>query len=348
MLNLKRLTGSAILLCLATWLMALPIGAQAASSSRGGVACHGRFYDPITDTNWDDFLPISIMGVTYSNGSEDPPLMEEPPVCVCPSHFFGIPMIGIGITFWEPNYIAEITRDPGCLITLGGKNILPEFATEMGPVQKGGGKDDDSDQSREQVHWYVYPVFSLLRLFTDFVCLNSSGFQLADLTEIDPFWQNDEWGAVLSPEAILFANPIAQSMCIVDAVASTFWYPLDPMFWCAGAWGGIYPFTGNSPTTESDQSMDGLVLTKYLAWSARLGLLSDTIGPQAECFSGPMPILIKSEFRIDPIFPLPTFGAPIYIGESEFEWGLSPPENFPAFDDEAYLLWTGVQCCLRT
>jgi len=330
--------------------LAIMLAGISPASAVGGLACHGRFYDPITDTNWLDFLPITIMGVSLGslgiNG--DPPLMKEPPLCVCPSHFFGIPIIGIGITFWEPQYIAEVTRDPGCMITLGGINLLPMFATESGPVQKGGGKADDSDQSRGQVHWYIYPVFALLKLFTDFVCLSSSGFELANISEVNPFWQNDLWGAILSPESILFANPIAQSMCIVDAVSSTFWFPLDPMFWCAGAWGGIYPFTGNSPTTESDQSMDGLVLTKFMAQNARLGLLWGTIGPQAICFSTPMPVLIKSEFRLDPIFPLITEGAPIYIGESEFMWGLAPPMNFPAFDDEAYLLWTGEQCCLRT
>lgn len=318
--------------------------------AQAGIACHGRFYDPITDTNWLDFLPITIMGIALPPTGGimgDPPLMREPPLCVCPSHILGIPTIGIGVTFWEPQYIAEITRDPGCLITLGGIDLLPMFKTEMGPMGKGGGKGNNTDNTRDQVHWYVYPVFAMLKLFTDFVCLDTSGFELANMTEVDPFWQNDLWGAILSPEAILFANPITQAMCVVDAISSTFWYPLDPMFWCAGAWGGIYPFTGNSPNTESDQSNDMLVLTKFLAMSARIALLWGTIGPQAICFSTPMPILIKSEFRVDPIFPIPTEGAPIYIGQSEFMWGLTPPENFPAFDDEADLIWVGEQCCLR-
>ncbi|OCX68170.1 hypothetical protein A6M27_17105 [Acidithiobacillus thiooxidans] len=317
------------------------------SASAVGIACHGRFYDPITDTNWLDFLPITIMGLPLGTGTQDPPLMREPPLCVCPSHIMGIPMIGIGITFWEPQYIAEITRDPGCLITLGGINLLPMFATESGPVEKGGGKADDNDASREQVHWYIYPVFALLKLFTDFVCLDTSGFELANMSEIDPFWQNDLWGAMLSPEAVLFSNPITQAMCIVDAVSSTFYYPLDPLFWCAGAWGGIFPYTGNSPNTEGDQSMDMLELTKFMGQSATIGLLWGTIGPQAICFSTPMPLLIKSQFRLDPIYPLITEGAPIYIGESAFEWGYLPPMNFPAYDDEADLIWTGEQCCLR-
>jgi len=78
-------------------------------SSYAAGSCHGSFFNPITDPNWGNLFPITILGVSLGGG-HNPPTLYEPPICICPSRILGIPMIGIGITFWEPLYIAEVQR----------------------------------------------------------------------------------------------------------------------------------------------------------------------------------------------------------------------------------------------
>lgn len=352
-----------IVLLLTTMLVAASMVAQAASmptgtsssgsssGSKGGSAnCHGRFFNPLSDTNWDDMFPITIMGYSLDllgTGNSNPPIMYEPMICFCPSDLFGMTLPGIGITYWEPLYVAEVTKSPGCLITLGGKSMLSGYSNEQGPA-KGSNASSGDTGDRSQMHWYVYPLFGLIDAELSSVCKNSSqGFDLVGITEINPIWQNDIWSAVFSPESSLFANIPMQLACVVDAVTSTFHYPLDPLFWCAGTWGSVYPLSGNPNTKQSDQQGNALILAKYIAWQARLGLLLTTVGPQAECFASYSPIWIKSQFRVDPIWPLPNYYDEITVGESPVRWGYMPPGNFPLNQDSAYLIWNGEQCCLR-
>lgn len=50
--------------------------------------------------------------------------------------------------------------------------------------------------------------------------------------------------SILNPEAVIFANPIAQGACAADAVASAAKTSVDALFWCAGSQGSMYPFNG--------------------------------------------------------------------------------------------------------
>jgi len=308
----------------------------------------GRMVDPLADPNGSaDLLPISIAGVSV--GGNPPPTIHEPTVCECPSHFFGIPMVGVGITYWEPTFVAEVTHHPGRRLTLDGDDVLSSYQQEFGAVNGNSSQSTHHGENRAQVHWYVYPIFKPLGFgYLDGVCLNNEGtFDLAGLTEVDPTWQDDIWANIFSPESALFANPVMQLAYVADAVAASVSYPLDPLFWCAGAWGPVYPFSGNPNTQSSDQGSDALVMSKYLAREFRLGLMWATIGPEAICSSTPSPVWFKTEFRVDPIYPHPIYGSPIYIGQTEVRWGLIPPANDPTEQDAAYLLWVAHQCCLR-
>jgi conjugal transfer pilus assembly protein TraU len=306
-----------------------------------------QFYNPISDTNWGDMFPITIGGVRM--GGDQPPTIFEPTVCICPSHFFGYPIPGFGITYWEPAFVVEVTRHPGRLTTLGQNNVLGNaYDTETGPGGGNSAKGDHEGEDRKQVHWYSYPLFRILGVEINSLCTNDEGgFDLAAITEVDPSWQNDVWAAVLSPENAMFANPIMQATCAVDALAAAVSYPLDPLFWCAGAWGTVYPFSGNPHSTSSDQQSNALTLSKFLARQFRTGMMLDTIGPQATCSAQFSPVWVKTQFRVDPIYPHPTFGHPIYVGQTEFRWGMIPPANYPLWQDSSYLLWVAHQCCLR-
>ena len=58
-------------------------------------------------------------------------------------------------------------------------------------------------------------------------------------------WLEDDLSFLLHPEAALFANLPAWAVCAADCAAASAGLPQDPLFWCAGCQGGMYPLTGN-------------------------------------------------------------------------------------------------------
>ncbi len=177
--------------------------------------------------------------------------------------------------------------------------------------------------------------------------MNTSGFALGYMTEIDPTWQNDLWGAVFAPESLLFANAIAQASCAIDAVAATATFPLDPLFWCAGSWGPTYPLTGNANASVGRLQSANLIGAKMIARLSRMGVLWDTVGPQAMCGSIPMPIWIKSEFSIDPVYPMISLKMGMKIGASSTVWETIPPQTYPVFENLNQVIFQEQQCCIR-
>lgn len=309
-------------------------------------ACHGELFNPFKDMDWNLVFPITIMGVSGGGGT-NPPLMYVPPVCVCPGPF-GIPSYGIGVTFWEPLYVSEIQRTPGCLSTIGGKQVLDDYRSLHGEHEAGADDSNSGTTTRMQAHWYQYPVFTMLDLLKDLGCKNTSGFALGYITEIDPTWQDDSWGAMFTPEQSLFANPIAQAVCSVDAVSSNLGLTMDPLFWCAGSWGPMYPLTGNSQPGNGPFLTNGQIQAKFMFRMHRLGMLWQTIGPTAVCTSHPNPVIMKSQYRINQIGPIPRRGStpPPVIGTLGLN--LTPPvANTPGLESTDNLIWQGQQCCAR-
>ena len=310
--------------------------------------CTGKFFNPITDTDWNNLFPITIAGMPITNGSNSsPPLMRlMPPICVCPS-ILGIPMVGIGVTWWQPQYISEIERRPGCLSSLGGIQVLPGYSMLHSEQTVADNNHAGESSNRMQVHWYEYPVMTMLQMLQSIMCHNPTGFNLAYVTEVDPLWQDDIWSSIFTPESSLFANPISVAACAVDAVASMFDYPLDAMFWCAGTWGAVYPLAGNSGHTGDPFTMNNQIQAKFLARSARMGLAWQTIGPTAKCFSHPNPIWVKSQYRYNQVAPIPRRGRAVVTGSNGKLFQFPPVTNPPTMEHTVNLIWQGQQCCLK-
>ncbi|QFT86913.1 TraU protein (plasmid) [Halomonas sp. THAF12] len=313
----------------------------AASPLSGSAACQGEVFNPINDPNWNNMFPVTVAGISMGGGS-NPPLMHMDPICMCPGPY-GVDMPGIGMTYWEPTFLAEIARTPGCMSTLGGVQVLEGYDEQTSNQKYGSGRDHGS-VTRMQVHWYIYPLFSVLNMMSSLGCMNTSGFNLADLTEVDPTWQDDTWTSIAFPESALFANPVGALSCMPDAVASAAGRPLDMMFWCQGSQGVLYPLTGSSPTHSSPQGGNLHVLGKYMQRKTRMAGLLSTIGPWAECQSVYLPNMIRSQYRIDPVAPVPSNQTAV-LGMSEFRWGMLPPANTAVRTDSAFLIWVGKQCC---
>ena len=297
----------------------------------------------ITDICWGCVFPVRIASLTIGKGDVPPGAVEEP-LCLCYDNN-GIPEPGISMSFWEPSRAVELVRFPGCSMALGGE-VLP-IGDWRSLGTEGEGVFDDADLAFYHYHTYAFPLLSMLELFTNRNC--SDGYldlDLIMLSELDPTWNNPELAFFQHPEAALVANPIAQSACAVDAAAASSGYPLDEMFWCAGAWSGLYPFSGNDFADGSFAQNTSLLMTRSLAVSHRRGLSWRTKGVDTLCHPTIDPLFPKTQYRASMFYPVAEALDNHVIGESDWTWGLQ--RHIPGIGEDAlYVVWRWQDCCLR-
>jgi conjugal transfer pilus assembly protein TraU len=309
--------------------------------------CVGKFPNPITDVCWSCIFPMTIAGVKVASGGEtgeDTGAVSQP-LCFCKDP----PRIGIPISFWEPVRLVDVTRTPYCMVNLGGLT-LGSSQTLKGRGTVGHGGEGQMKQSFYQVHWYVYPLIYWLELLLDFVCLEKGAFDVVYLTELDPLWNDDETAFLLNPEGVLFANPLAQAACAADCVmASTMTsagFGSDGLFWCGGCQGSLYPFTGTVSAHSNGIQASLLLTARFMAKLHREGLLWGYVGVQGLCGKYPMPILRKTQYKTQMLYPIPATQKGCHpLGRSEALW--SSGREFPIKgEDFGYLIWRKRNCCL--
>ena len=254
--------------------------------------CNARFLNPITEVCWDCIFPVSIGAIRVLNKRPDTsnPSM---PICFCP----GVPpRLGLAIGLWEPARLTDVANEAGCFVNMGFKADLGLFSIGKSSVTS---SDGDSTGSKWQVHYYYYPLISWLGTVVDGLCLETTGFDVAYISEFDPLWQDAELNTIVNPEAILFANPIAQAACAADCVvASSGKLPLDALFWCNGCQGSLYPIQGDANSHYGGVQASQTVSAKMLARMHRFGLARNTSSSStALCVSNAAPIIKKSQYR---------------------------------------------------
>ncbi len=306
----------------------------------------------LTSVCWSCFFPITIAGVPLGDGG---PSMRNLPEgraaseCTCPGHF-GYPTEGVTEGMWQPTRLVEIVRQPFCSPSLGGKSLSEAARSEYGVALTGGpgGHARSHDQaSYYNAHLFDFPVARMIGQIADAVCTTSvsDDFDLSYLSELDPSWNNDELALYTHPEAVLFASLPAQSACIADAAAASAWQPLNALFWCAGSWGPLYPWSGHvaegSPVRDSS-----LAAARFLSALSRRGLVWKSIGQDAVCGAHPWPTLVKTQHKLQMLFPDAERDRNHWIGESTFRWG--EWRNRPAVgEDFVYLDWNWRDCCVN-
>ena len=181
------------------------------------------------------------------------------------------------------------------------------------------------------------------------MCLESGDLDIAYLTELDPTWNDDEMTFILNPEALLFSSLPAQAACAADGVASMTHLPLDSLFWCAGAQGGMYPLNGHVQEHVGGVQAS-LLLTERMAYIMHRELLiSDSVGQNspALCFNPHLPIIPKSRYRYQMVNPIPTVGAEGChpFGATTATWGAGHEIPFTG-EDFGFLIWRKRNCCL--
>jgi conjugal transfer pilus assembly protein TraU len=323
--------------------------------------CEGRWPNPISDICWNCMLPITIGSFEISSGGTKDYTEKPPLICQCKYDHFPYYRMGNGIGFWEPNRIAEVVKDPFCFPVMGGgKNDKKD--TGSGGASGGGAdsyktkyrKGDQhrtSDRSKQfaayQVHWLKYPLLNWMGFLTDGNCKSIKGdFDALMMSEIDPVWNDDELAGTFSnPEVMLFTSIPAQLVCIADCVAATTTAPLDPLFWCAGCQGHLYPLTGNVLGRDYGLQASLVAVQRMHSVLARRIQAMDNGSRKSMCYSIPMPILRKSHFKTQMVYPIPMTQKSYNYGQSYFLWGAG--KEIPVMgEDFAYIIWSKRLCCM--
>nr|WP_320334602.1 conjugal transfer pilus assembly protein TraU [Pseudomonas sp. P5_152] len=310
------------------------------SASAADVECEGRWVNPITDVCWDCIFPISIGSAKVSVGKYPDPPNPASPIQVCPMGIFW--RIGIAIGFWEPFAMTDVSRSPMCMVNMGG------FSLNAGKIGTGTGGQSELEASRGfyHVHWYKYPLINWLNIITDVACMQGGDMDIGYLSELDPLWNDSNLSLMIQPEALLFGNLIAQSACAVDAVAASTYLPLSTLFWCAGAHGSMYPFTG-SVSNEFNPIMSSILLSERMAFKLhRQGMIVNSVGADtAVCFEYPSPIIPKERYRYQMVNMFPDSTACHPLGASVLRWeaGRNPPNSRKNY---GYLLWRKRNCVI--
>ena len=301
--------------------------------------CSGNFLDIINDVEWTGVYPIRMGGMTISPSFPEKESLIEQPICKCKDG--ALERIGVTVGFREPARLIDVVKDPYCLNAIG-------VELDDSDIWGGGGYTRQSNGEQQnyfaQAHLYIFPVWSILEILADFTCQEVAGFDLAYMTEFDPLWNDDMMANILSPESLLFASPPAQMACAADSVASTAGYPLTPLFWCNGSWGGIYPIGGTSGASGIVKAAAG-VSTKLIYKLHRELLMFGTKGEMALCGKFPLPVWRKDQYRLQILKP--QAGEMLFpIGRTSLLWGeLKNSLNPEEADNFSYVLWRYRDCC---
>jgi len=306
-------------------------------------ACGGKFPDPVTDICWLCLFPIHIGAAQLTApGQVDNHDPQPPLLCSCPAPPPLFIRPGVGVSFWEPARVAEVVRTPFCSPTLGG-SVLGQLPVPAGTHHKSDGQQGNAFY---HIHWFQYPVLSWLGIaVAQGACAVNESFDLAYLSELDPLWDDDELSFLLNPEAILFANPVAQAACVADSVsAATNNFGLDTLFWCSGSQGSVYPLDGNHANHIGGVDSSLAIVHKQIFKLHRQLLAQDTSTLAAMCVPLPQPILRKNQYKQQMLYPIPQTVLGLGLGAPSTAWAAG--REFPyKGEDFNYLIWRKRTCC---
>lgn len=308
-------------------------------SAHAAPTCQGKFMNPVTDVCWSCAFPMKLGGTgILTMGQEDFDSGVSNPFCACGSP----PKVGLSVSFYEPARIVESVRQPYCFPSLGGVKLDPGVPAPAHKQEQGG-------QSFYQVHWYISPLMFWLEVILDNPCLEQGVFDLAYLTEFDPLWADSELTFLLNPDAILFANPLAQAACAADCVAATAGFPLNQLFWCAGCQGSMYPLNGWVGHHIGGVQASTLLMQRFTMKMHREGLIWAAHGKDGQCGYYPIPLMDKRGYKTQMVYPIPNtkkdkgrccspFGRTTVVSGAGKEFPYSG-------EDFAYMLFRKRDCC---
>lgn len=306
--------------------------------------CKGSFPNLISDICYDCVYPMKLAGITFANGSDYDTGASTTPVCLCANNLTA----GFPFSFWEPEYMMDTTFTAGCMPLLGGIKItIPWNTNQNGAINYiNSSIQGKSRQAFVQVNEYLSPVMTLLGLVNDSPCLDKRSFDTPYASWADPTWGDDILSMILTPYAYPFAGAAAIATEGVDSVAAITGFPIKEFFWTAGAWGSVYPVTGNIATFNSVEQVSRLATMRVLAKLHAAGLQQTTAGDGAlkSCGALGVPefVMDKRQYRYNRIYPFPDNSCtPISRPLMTVERNTGRPQD----RDMGYYIFRRKDCC---
>lgn len=324
------------------------------SSTISEAACTGSMINPITDVRWSCMMPISLGGISFADvpvpGAASAIIADKisgaaSPTCTC---FDPLPRPGLTFAMNNIFRMAEAVKDPLCFPSIG----LPIGAGPFGLAGADGGSSGASTKTSKTTFNYTHLISfvptQVLNLFIDALCLQLSEtyapFTVLYLSEFMPQAKSSEFALLLAPESVLFANPVAQAYCMVDA-ALTVIEQTDPIgYWCAGGH-SIFPLSNHAVEVDYVDA-SSINVAKIIFTLSRSAQILSCLGSQALCSCFPTLIWNKREFRLQIAKPIPDIFCR-RIGKPSLLWN-TPNKNTPLIrgaDNLVFMVWRRRDCC---
>ena len=338
-----------VLACLA---FTMPVFAADVSSPVQNKVCHDNQVlsaKLITDVCWNCIFPIKLAGINLSMTGTAPDNAASGTVCACKDGL-NVYHPGVLTAMWEPRKLIELTRTPGCMSSLGGVTLDLGNDLQFGPQTDGAAEEQRERFSISfyNAHMYAMPLLRMLDMYLPGQCNADpySDFDIINFTEIDPTWNNTMLAFFQNPESAAVANVIAMQACAGEAAAQFAGkQPIDSLWWCAGSWGGQYPFTGSVRSMDAPRTTS-LVGIRMLAAEHRRGLAYRSMGNDTVCRSKIYPTLPKQQYKLNMFYPTPETKNSHEVGESPYQWQ-GGPFRYPTGkgQDSTYMIFQWVDCC---
>lgn len=252
---------------------------------------------------WSQFYPILLAGVDVFHRDQHPEDASRQALGVCGGDLSRgqLPRIGFTLGHWRPVRIIEVVRmDMSiCSPTLGGLTI-------PGPGVMNGGSHGDESTSFYHINLFDFDILGMIGL------LRNSGCSLGtfDLTLVDnsiywPQWKDHKLAEAMNPEVSLLASIGLHVMEPIDSIyTTTHDESLDKFWMTAGSWGSMAHYTGHAGDGHNTPLRWVGAASRYMAMLARMGRLKRTVGSDTLCERPVMPIIKKSQYRLQTLFPV--------------------------------------------
>ncbi|MBF0300542.1 MAG: TraU family protein, partial [Oligoflexia bacterium] len=132
---------------------------------------------------------------------------------------------------------------------------------------------------------------------------------------------------------------------VADSVkAAITGFGIDALFWCSGSQGSVYPLDGSHANHIGGVDSSLALVHKMIFKMHRQLLAQDTSTPFAICGGIPQPILRKTQYKEQMMYPIPQTLQGYGLGAPTVLWGAG--REFPyKGEDFSYLIWRKRVCC---
>ena len=305
--------------------------------------CTGAFPNPLTDICYDCMFPMTLGGGLINLGVQGDDYdtgAGTNPICACANNL----SVGTPVSFWEPRYMVDVTNIAGCMPLMGAVQISLSGSDLQNGAISGG--DTSAKTAFMQLNEYINPVMTALGIISASPCLDNRSFDIPFMSWADPTWNDDTLALILTPYAFAFSGMTSIAAEIPDSIQATVGFPNQYLFWVAGAWGEMYPLTGNVNVANTPEQVSHLLIARILAKLHAAGTQQSSAGQGAlqacNAFGVPELIMDKRQYKTNRVFPFSDgmctpIGRPLFLQEA----GAARPTD----KDYGYFVFQRKDCC---